>query len=1167
MTKAPTITSLRIVQLGANFAHLKWDNVGSNFFYNVEYAIDNGDGVYSWNSRDVVSDPEWFEDRILAPDTKYIFRIATTFPGMDQSDWVKTEVFETFSENAYTTTSVSQLIPNRVFVDQKLRKNKSYINFGKDPIYATLMSDTFVYDAGIANITNVENYVVSDPEFHEIQGPIEQVCVNKDRTYLGYKGDVLYLFERYQNMAKVSNDGGQNWWYYQALTGRCGYPIARTAMSQNRNTSFILGYDDLYYGRASDEIRFSSNQHFWSDDQITFVRLDVDASIPFNTLVFGKYTAYPENIKRKVEAQSANDTWVYAVAEDKFRRILTKNAPIGDDGSGNSVRLWDATTYRITNNEKTVVKKLEVYNDVCYALVTGAVADMKLDRRVVDNVKPCPEVGVYRFDEVYVPEVFTLGNFTLTNATTNYVKGVDITNMTATFVNGGTHAGQVTGTWENRVFRGKNGVLMTVKSSLGSKNRDAFKFEADLYDATGKLDATKVAAFNAAFQYPAKFELIIDGGVPVKPVIPNGGSWVRVFGNTQLERDSIEHKYSNMSTNGRQLFVGSATYKFDSTIDDPDTVARYDDVDFAVKYQSEYPYLSDKRFHFYLWSTEDGKKFSRRPQQYYNEANFNWMGTTGQRCWISHSNQAVVINAEQRHTYRIDPEFLINKEVWDKGNVKLYLDNVKFEGFSQYCNGIMFHKAYDREFNSGGEIIAYYEYPYRVRNEATVVWRPEHVMLEANLQKQEREIPFEPVVQTGLVDPDLRPLLLKMGPEAYYDDGLFTKFGEYYLQFISEGTESYYNRMVNLIRNKYPREKDSFEYLWSEIRRRNIYLDQEKRDSVIRFFESKATNFYSSKGTADSYKFLFKLLYNADVEIEVESAVGIDYDIVVSSTNIDQSLVGRTIYTPTGRSNVTYIERIYDKGLLRWKLTIHNLIGKYEEGQTLLCENSAFTGSITRGVTGKELAYSDIDYINRNRSYYVMKIKSELNTARYRDDVVRFVHPVGFGFIGVTLLTVFINGGISMFPQQTIVEMNKAYRWDAGLPETTPLKKTAVDPNSPAANPDPLFDPLTGELVETDLTPTPFDIAKWEKAIDTSTGKPFETRKYDTDEDPITWNGIKYLPSQRRLKWSPLFSDFSSRLSDLRRLVDKRMKDDMHAPRDVSGKLNPTAPSQKRIGE
>ncbi|MGR2462499.1 hypothetical protein ACUX4R_26885, partial [Salmonella enterica] len=139
-------------------------------------------------------------------------------------------------------------------------------------------------------------------------------------------------------------------------------------------------------------------------------------------------------------------------------------------------------------------------------------------------------------------------------------------------------------------------------------------------------------------------------------------------------------------------------------------------------------------------------------------------------------------------------------------------------------------------------------------------------------------------------------------------DTNFGAFAKYYLQFLSDGNGTYYNKLLNLIKNKYPREQYAYEYLWSEVLKRNIYLDEAKRDSVARFFESRAYDFYSTKGVEQSYKFLFKLLYNEDVEIDIESKHGIEYDIVVYSTNISQDIVGRTIYTPTGRANVTYVD-------------------------------------------------------------------------------------------------------------------------------------------------------------------------------------------------------------------------------------------------------------------
>ena len=1168
MANAPGITSLRITQLGANFVHLQWDSVGSNFFYVVEYALvsqaqsSENEGL-NWLSLGVTQDPEWFDSALLA-ESEYKYRIAVSFPGLDQSEWEYTEIFETFTINAYTVSSLSQTLPNQHFITEKLENNDvSYVDFNNDAIYATLMDEDFTYDSGIANISNVSNFILEDSEHHEVQGSISRVCSDVDRTSLGYNNGVIYVFETYQNQVKVSNDGGQNWWYYNALIGgRVGDPLTPCVLYQNNNTSFVLGYDQVYYGRSADIVRFGSTLTRWSNDEFTFTKPEVEGEIPFPTLGFTAYSNYPDNIKRKVEAQAGSDDWIYAVAEDNFRRIVTRNSRTGDDGEGGTVRLWDAETYNITNNPLTVVKKLDILNGVCYALVTGEVEDMTKDRRDIDNILPSEHAGVYRFDEYYVPDDFTFGDFTYVDFDdgVDFVDGIDINRRIAVFVPDGSHVGLVRANWAGREFVGRtNGTVMTVTNAEDVYS-DGFEFSADIYEQDGiTLDPVKVALFNEDFAFPATFDIVTDN----PELKPASGDWVRVYGVDELERSFISPRYSNMSTDGSSVFVSCMTYKKSFTVDDPDLPESDEwgmDVNEAVRYNSEYGYNSDKKIHFHLIKTFDGITFNRAPQRYYAEAEFNYMHAYGERIWKNHENKAVVVNPSKQFTYRVDEERLVNKETFDKGKVTFTLDNIEFRQFSKYSNGIMIHKSLGN--TSGGEIVAYYEFPYRVRDNVSVIWRPEYELLQANLQQQTREVEFEPEIPTGLVDPDLSPLIRKMGPETYFGDGeLFTKFGEYYLQFISQGTNSHYNKLLNLIRNKYPREENSFEWLWSEVRRRNIYLNAEKRDEVVRFFEANAANFYSSKGTEASYKFLFKLLYNADVEVETESSVGLDYDIVVSSTNIDKDLVGRIVYTKTGRASVTYIERVYEDGLLRWKITIHNLTGAFTEGQELLSETSAFTGEILRGIRGKELAYSDLDYINRDRSYYVMRIKSELNTATWRNDVIRFVHPVGFGFIGVTLLTVFINGGISMVHNQTIVDLMKTHRWDAGLPTTWSETTNTPDPDSPnPLDPEPLFDDF-GEVVEIDrvvggVGGSEFDVAEWEDAIDTDTGLVFEARDYDNDEDLYDVGLGPQLPSERRLKGSPLFSAFSTRFTDFKSITEERLKDDGLLPRDFANQTS-----------
>jgi hypothetical protein len=473
------------------------------------------------------------------------------------------------------------------------------------------------------------------------------------------------------------------------------------------------------------------------------------------------------------------------------------------------------------------------------------------------------------------------------------------------------------------------------------------------------------------------------------------------------------------------------------------------------------------------------------------------------------------------------------KEVWNKGDCTVYFPNIEFNNFTQYSNGVIFYKQ-------SGELIGYFEFNYRVKDNVRIVWKPTTVFLKAFLQNQTREVPWVPDDNDGYNNPDLRPFLTKMIPDSYLLDGSnYEKFCEYYLQYISDGYGTSYNNLVNLIRDKYPKEEHSWEYMWSEIYKRNIYLNKEKRDLVSRFFETRKNDFYSTKGIEASYKFLFKVLYNEEVEIDIESANGLEYDIIVESDNISEDLAGRTVFTATGRSNVTYIERHYNKGKLQWKLTIHNLLGRFLPGQEIESERTNFKGMIVQGVRGKDMSSNTIEYINRGRSYYVMKIKSALPSSRYRDDVLRFVHPVGFGFVGITLISMFINAGLSMKHVETIINKLKTYRWDAGLPSEWYDRVAKFGPDGKIEH-----DVTTGE---------PLYLAH------PNAGQPFPLRPDYMADNPGLYYGLD--ADQRRRPMSPLFDQSAVTFSRYRDLVDQRLKSDVGNPRD------PINPTQVNVGE
>lgn len=214
------------------------------------------------------------------------------------------------------------------------------------------------------------------------------------------------------------------------------------------------------------------------------------------------------------------------------------------------------------------------------------------------------------------------------------------------------------------------------------------------------------------------------------------------------------------------------------------------------------------------------------------------------------------------------------------------------------------------------------------------------------------------------------------------------------------------------------------------------------------------------------------------------------------------------------------------------------MIGKFFEGQVIKSERTSFVGEIITGVRGKELLSDSIDYINRGRSYYTMTIRSVLPASRYAQDVLRFVHPVGFGFVGITLLTIFINSGLSMRHVETIIDNLKTYRWDAGYPleQYDRVARLNVDGNIEV-------DPVTGEAI--------YDVGP-------NAGQPFVVPpEYDQEES--IWLGK--LPSERRFKMSPLFDQSAVTFAQFRRLVENRLKDDIGNPRD------PHNPTQVKIDE
>lgn len=1021
---APHVTSLTVGKLSATSIQLGWDDVGENFYYVVEMQeIKQGSNL--WIPLGYTADNLWFSSD-LKPLSKYKFRVSVSGEGFDPSAWVETEELETFEHNAYNFEVMNELTLNRKFIEEKFTNgNNAYVNFNTDVIHAALVGETFTYSDAYTHISQISNFIIKENEYHEIQGDVTPICKDLERMYLMEDAGVLYLFERWQNLVKVSNDKGQNWQAVKLLNDRVGWPLSKTVFYQSETTNYVLGWDRVFYGRKSTDIRWSSDEVRFSSDDVTFAKIGDTLNLGFDVNLFATYARLPADVSQIAEAITVDDDYIYVVARDKVRYAKSTNAPIDTDPLSPTFgeKVFESGFQSITGNNRAVTWKMDSVGGRVFALIVGEVENYGDDPRT-SPILDSESKGVYILED---------------------------------------------------------------------------------HDT---------------------------------------GVWTRVFGNTEEERRRIEPKWTNMSCDDKEIFISSSNYKVlpEDIVPDPETVAKYpEQVNAAVKELYVEQWIHDKHYMMMSFRANefDGwDNWNPGRMRYYAEPFFSKCTNSNTRCWINTSNRIVMVYSDITHEYTIDPYPVTSpnrfmKEVWDKGDCTVIFPNIQFNNFTQYANGVMFYKQ-------SGELIGYYAFNYRVKDNVRIVWKPSNIFLYAFLQNQIHEEDWTPDDSGGYNNPDLRPFLTKMIPDSYLlEDSNFEKFCEYYLQYISDGYGTSYNNLVNLIRDKYPKETHSWEYTWSEIYKRNIYLNKEKRDLVSRFFETRKNDFYSTKGIEASYKFLFKVLYNEDVEIDIESSNGLEYDIIVQSDNISEDLAGRTIYTPTGRANVTYIERHYSKGKLQWRLTIHNLMGRFIAGQEILSERTSFEGMIIQGVRGKDMTSNTIEYINRGRAYYVMKIKSALPSSRYRDDVLRFVHPVGFGFVGITLISMFINAGLSMKHVETIINTLKTYRWDSGLPSVWPDRVAKFGPD--------------GKIDHNMVTGEPIYLEAPNEGVE------FPLRPDYMADNPGLLYGLD--ADQRRRPMSPLFDQSAVTFARFRDLVNERLKDNVGNPRD------PEDPTQVQIGD
>ncbi|WWS24664.1 hypothetical protein vBKpnAMK4_00480 [Klebsiella phage vB_Kpn_AM_K4] len=111
-------------------------------------------------------------------------------------------------------------------------------------------------------------------------------------------------------------------------TVRKGNPVSRVVIYQSSTTSYVLGYDKIFYGRKSSDVRWSSNEVKFSDNEVTFAKLGDQLKLGFEVELFGTYASLPADVTKYAEAFTCNDDHLYVVAKDTVRRVKLKDAEL-----------------------------------------------------------------------------------------------------------------------------------------------------------------------------------------------------------------------------------------------------------------------------------------------------------------------------------------------------------------------------------------------------------------------------------------------------------------------------------------------------------------------------------------------------------------------------------------------------------------------------------------------------------------------------------------------------------------------------------------------------------------------------------------------------------------------------------------------------------------------
>ena len=678
--------------------------------------------------------------------------------------------------------------------------------------------------------------------------------------------------------------------------------------------------------------------------------------------------------------------------------------------------------------------------------------------------------------------------------------------------------------WRSQTTRISNFENSKVKNLIG--------FGADIYAYTFALD--DYVAINdgvivvdaTAFEESETFKAGIYK-------IPNDLSSVtRVYGNTVDERKLLNPEVSNLSRSPDYLCIDTYNKSYniiDSPSEEDDATPGYDDtevdperVDHAVKFEIDPAIVTTQvRQYRQPLKSYNGVDWFAQEENYHYECQYNWYN--GNRIWINYRQKLCIIESRKDFEYT----FTNTSEVLDNGKYTFYADSFNISDYPGYTIGMAFYRK------DNGDLIGFYNLGFRTRDRATFTWIPDRVVLTAILASNEIDVIVPDPVPDNESDvvPPLEPMVYQFLPSHFIqNEPLYVQFVEEYLKFLSSDNDSDYGQLYNLLRNHDVNESAYMDMFYNDMSKRNVYLEKSKWTELLKFSNNRAFDIYSIKGIKEAYTFLFKFLYNEEVILSTESDSKYEFDVIIDSSTLTNDLVGNRIKTASqsGQADVVYFERYFDSnGKAYWQVTLNNIIGEFVIGDVLVSDvDRNFTGTVFRGVTGKEKPLNNEDYLQRGPTYYAISVQSGLQVSKYKDDAIRFVHPVGFGFIGIMLISMFINSGVSASHKETIIDILQTMKWDTGLPKVYPLE-------IPDLNADGTY--KTDQYGNIQYKPHPL------------AGQPFPLTPTYLADNPQVIDGQN---ADQRRKDSYLFDSSNMRFIETRKIVSGRLKDGISQRKD-----------------